>query len=84
MKLEFDLKDAINLAHTSTNSRVKQLIFDNQTAYYIARKIIDAHSGCSIIDEGDFWWKIEDDEFGKCDFQITFRITENALESLEN
>ena len=75
MKLEFNLGDAINLAHTSSDVRAKQLIFDNLTAYYIARKIIDAHSGCSIIDEGDFWWKIKGDEFGKCDYQITFETT---------
>jgi hypothetical protein len=75
MQLNFDIDDAISLAHTSSAVRAKQLIFDNLTAFYIAKKIINSDPNCNIISEGDFWWKIKGDEFGKCDFQITFEIT---------
>ena len=78
MKLEFNLDDAINLAHTSSDVRAKQLIFDNLTAFYVAKKIINSDPNCNIISEGDFWWSFNGtgrDDYPKCDYQITFEIT---------
>ena len=80
MKLEFNFEDAINLAHTFSAIPTKQLIFDSQTAFYIAKKIIESDPSYNIISEGDFWWTIDGenidcDDFPKCDYQITFSTT---------
>ncbi|MCP4775687.1 MAG: hypothetical protein GY880_15755 [Planctomycetaceae bacterium] len=81
MQLEFHLDDAIDLAHTFSNVPEKQLIFDNLTAFYLAKKIINSDPSCNIISEGDFWWSIDgedidlDDFPSRCDYQITFERT---------